>query len=309
MQENMDISASERARTGKKCTWVGFFVNALLSVLKIFAGIAGHSGAMIADGIHSASDFVTDIIVIAFLGVTAKEPDRHHSYGHGKYETFATFLISIALFAVALFLLVEAVEKIAAALNGAVLVRPTCLALVMAAVSVIVKEILFRYTYNVGMKIDSATVVANAWHHRSDSFSSIAALAGIAGAMFLGEEWRILDPIVAMIVSIFIIVVAVKISIPAVRKLLESSLPEDVNCMVENTIAETPGVKSFHRFRSRKNGTLCVFDFHIQVDPDITITEAHNICSNVEKRIAELYPNCIVNAHIEPYLPKVQPKN
>lgn len=303
MQENIELSASERADAGKKCTWVGFCVNALLSVLKIMAGVFGHSGAMIADGIHSASDFVTDIIVIAFLGVTARKPDRRHSYGHGKFETFATFLISVALFAIALFLFKEATEKIVAALNGTVLMRPTYLALSMAAVSVVAKEILFRYTRNVGVKINSATVIANAWHHRSDSFSSIAAFAGIAGAMFLGEDWRILDPIVALLVSIFIVVVAVKLSVPAISELLESSLPEEINEMVGKTISETPGVKSFHRFRSRKNGIHSVFDFHIQVNPDISVTEAHDISSDVEARIGKIIPHSITNVHIEPYHP------
>ena len=301
MQTEQRLSASERAAAGKKCTWVGFCVNALLSVLKIAAGILGCSGAMIADGIHSASDFVTDIIVIAFLGVTARKPDKHHSYGHGKFETFATFLISIALFAVAAFLFVDALKKIISSLNGAVLMRPTYLALSMAAVSVVAKEILFRYTQKIGKKIDSATVIANAWHHRSDSFSSIAAFAGIAGAMFLGDRWRILDPAVALLVSCFIVFVAVKLSVPAVSELLEASLPDSVNTKVGGIISGTPGVKSYHRYRSRKNGTFCVFDFHIQVDPDITVTAAHNISSDVEARIHQIYPLSVINVHIEPY--------
>ena len=193
--------AMARAARAKKVTWVGFWVNVVLSVAKIIAGIVGRSGAMIADGVHSISDFVTDIIVIVFIGVSAKGENTRFRYGHGKFETFATMLISFALFAVAVGLFWTSFNQIVDALNGKVLPRPEMVALVMAFVSVVAKEWLFHYTRVAGEQMNSMALVANAWHHRSDAFSSIAVLVGIGCAMFLGERWRVLDPIAAATVS------------------------------------------------------------------------------------------------------------
>ena len=171
--------AMARAARAKKVTWVGFWVNVVLSVAKIIAGIVGRSGAMIADGVHSISDFVTDIIVIVFIGVSAKGENTRFRYGHGKFETFATMLISFALFAVAVGLFWTSFSQIVDALNGKVLPRPEMVALVMAFVSVVAKEWLFHYTRVAGEQMNSMALVANAWHHRSDAFSSIAVLVGI----------------------------------------------------------------------------------------------------------------------------------
>ena len=213
--------AMARAARAKKVTWVGFWVNVVLSVAKIIAGIVGRSGAMIADGVHSISDFVTDIIVIVFIGVSAKGENTRFRYGHGKFETFATMLISFALFAVAVGLFWTSFSQIVDAFNGKVLPRPEMVALVMAFVSVVAKEWLFHYTRVAGEQMNSMALVANAWHHRSDAFSSIAVLVGIGCAMFLGERWRVLDPIAAATVSVFIALVAYRLAMPSIRELLE----------------------------------------------------------------------------------------
>ena len=298
---NQPLTAEERVDIAKRCTWTGFAVNGLLSVLKILAGFIGHSGAMIADGIHSASDFITDIIVVVFIGISGKGANKEYRYGHGKFETFATFLISVALMAVAVGIFIDGFHKVVHVIDGEAIATPTMIALVMAAVSIIAKEALYQYTSRVGKQLDSAAVIANAWHHRSDAYSSIATLIGIGCAMALGDRWVVLDPLVAMVVSGFIAFVAGKIGIPAVKDLLEVSLPDEVNAEARKCIAGTEGVITFHQLRSRRNGIVFVFDFHIKVDPRITVTEAHHISSNVEKNLDAHFPNCIAYIHIEPY--------
>ena len=270
-----------RAARAKKVTWVGFWVNVVLSVAKIIAGIVGRSGAMIADGVHSISDFVTDIIVIVFIGVSAKGENTRFRYGHGKFETFATMLISFALFAVAVGLFWTSFSQIVDAFNGKVLPRPEMVALVMAFVSVVAKEWLFHYTRVAGEQMNSMALVANAWHHRSDAFSSIAVLVGIGCAMFLGERWRVLDPIAAATVSVFIALVAYRLAM---------------------VIGGVDGVCAYHHLRTRKNGNVYIMDFHIKVDPRLTIVEAHDISKRAEAALKAKYgEQSIVNIHIEPY--------
>ena len=273
-----------RAARAKKVTWVGFWVNVVLSVAKIIAGIVGRSGAMIADGVHSISDFVTDIIVIVFIGVSAKGENTRFRYGHGKFETFATMLISFALFAVAVGLFWTSFSQIVDALNGKVLPRP------------------FHYTRVAGEQMNSMALVANAWHHRSDAFSSIAVLVGIGCAMFLGERWRVLDPIAAATVSVFIALVAYRLAMPSIRELLEVALPDDVTAEMGGVIGRVDGVCAYHHLRTRKNGNVYIMDFHIKVDPRLTIVEAHDISKRAEAALKAKYgEQSIVNIHIEPY--------
>lgn len=292
---------NERAHIIKKCTWIGFVVNGILSVLKIIAGIIGNSGAMVADGVHSVSDFITDVIVIVFIGVSSRGVNQYYRYGHGKFETFATMLISMALAVVAIGIFWSSGKKVIFALNGGVLESPSMIALWMAVISIITKEWLYRYTRKVGNNINSMAVIANAWHHRSDALSSIATLIGISGAIFLGYRWRILDPIAAMSVSVFIAVVAYRLAAPAIRELLEISLPEAVNDKIGNIITSVEGVKTYHNLRTRKNGNMYVIDFHIKVNPVATVVEAHDIASEVEQKLSDFFGASIINVHIEPY--------
>ena len=300
----MEISVdelNERAHIIKKCTWIGFAVNGVLSVFKILAGIVGNSGAMIADGVHSISDFITDVIVLVFIGVSSRGVNKYYRYGHGKFETFATLLISVALAIVAAGIFWTSGEKIVFALRGGILESPSMIALWMAVVSIVTKEWLYRYTKRVGNSLNSMAVIANAWHHRSDAFSSRATLIGISGAIFLGSRWRILDPVAAMSVSVFIVVVACRLAVPAVRELLEISLPEAVNDKIGDIITGVDVVKTFHNLRTRKNGNMHVMDFHIKVDPHATVVEAHNIASEVEAELNACFGKSIINIHIEPY--------
>ena len=305
MNETEQISDIDREKKAARVTWVGFFTNLILSAAKIVAGVVGRSSAMVADGIHSLSDFVTDFIVIIFIKISSKNEDSDHPYGHGKFETFATMLISFALFIVAIGIFYSGSVKIYEVLNGRTIERPTYLALVMAAVSIVVKEGLYWYTIIIGRKIDSPAVIANGWHHRSDAFSSIGTLIGISGAMFLGERWRILDPITSVIVGIFIIGVAYKLARPSIQELLEMSLPQEIEQKIEQKIRETPGVITFHHLRTRKNGNTFIIDMHIKVDPASSIVEAHDIATHVEVNLKAAFgKRTQVNVHIEPYQPK-----
>ncbi len=291
----------QRANEVKRCTLIGLVVNAILSALKIVAGFIGNSGAMIADGIHSVSDFATDIVVLAFVGVTARGIDKRYHYGHGKFETFATMIIAIVLFAVAVGLFWSSGESVLRSLGGEEIEAPSYFALIMAAVSIATKEILYRYTAHVGDAVKSMALVANAWHHRSDAFSSIAALVGIAGAMFLSPQWRILDPLAAMAVSVFIAIVAWRLLMPSVQELLEVSLPDDEINAIEREICQVDGVMAFHHLRTRKNGNRYIIDLHIKVKPDITVVDAHDIASSVENRLKERFHGAMVYVHTEPY--------
>lgn len=305
MNETEQISDIDREKKAALVTWVGFFTNLILSAAKIVAGVVGRSSAMVADGIHSLSDFVTDFIVIIFIKISSKNEDSDHPYGHGKFETFATMLISFALFIVAIGIFYSGSVKIYEVLNGRTIERPTYLALIMAAVSIVVKEGLYWYTIIIGRKIDSPAVIANGWHHRSDAFSSIGTLIGISGAMFLGERWRILDPITSVIVGIFIIGVAYKLARPSIQELLEMSLPQEIEQNIEQKIQATPGVITFHHLRTRKNGNAFIIDMHIKVDARSSIVEAHDIATHVENNLKAAFgKHTQVNVHIEPYQPK-----
>lgn len=292
---------AQRAHEAKRITWIGFVVNLLLTIGKIAAGIIGKSGAMIADGVHSLSDFVTDVIVILFIGVSAKGKDDNHQYGHGKFETFATMLISFALFAVAIGILWSGIEKIIASLQGQTIEKPGMIALVAALVSIIVKELLYQYTIKVGKNIDSQAVIANGWHHRSDAFSSIGTLLGISGAIFLGQSWRILDPIASIVVSFFILKVAYSLATPSIKELLEEALPKETEADIIKKITGVPGVLAYHNLKTRRNGNTYIIDVHVKLDKDISFVQSHDIASAIEVTLRSHYGKSTqICVHTEP---------
>lgn len=299
----MDDFKQERAAVTAKVTWVGVAVNCVLSVGKVLAGIFGRSGAMIADGIHSVSDFITDFIILFFLKLSSKEHDIDHRYGHGKFETFSTFLVSVILLAVGVMLAKEGAEKIVVWAKGGTLERPGLIAAIAAVISIISKELLYRYTVRAGRSINNDAVIANAWHHRSDAFSSIGVLVGILGARFLGERWAILDPIACVVVSVFIFIAAIKILIPAINELVDHCLPDNEEKLITDTIMGVDGVRDMHHLRTRKSGNLRIMDVHIKVDPDITVDAGHEIASNVERALDEAFDHIPImkSIHIEPY--------
>lgn len=304
MNNNKVASNNERTESAVRITWIGFFVNFILSCGKIAAGYFGRSSAMIADGIHSFSDFVTDLIVIVFVRIAGKGRDEGHQYGHGKFETLATLIISFLLLFVAIGLFYDGITKVIDSINGTVLDKPSYMALAAALVSVITKEWLFRITAKEGKKTNNQAVIANAWHHRSDAFSSIGTFIGIAGAIFLGDKWRVLDPIACIIVSLLIFKVGIDLMKPAFAELLESSLPPETEEEIGRIIMDVQGVKRYHNLKTRKSGNYYIIDVHIKVDPAITIVAAHDIATDVEHSIKERWGSATqIMVHTEPYFP------
>ena len=285
----------------KRCTLVGMACDVCLSALKIITGIIGHSSAILADGIHSISDTVTDGLVYAMVRLSGKGIDERYRYGRGKYETLAAFLISILLVVVACGLLSEGVKDVWAALKGEILERPRTIALAVGIVAVLVKEGLYHYTRLKGRKTSSKALAAYAWHHRADALSTAATLVGVSGAMFLGERWRVLDPIAAIAVSVLILVLAYRLGRPAVEELLEVSLPQSERDKIAEIVTGTPGVKAYHNLRTRRNGNLRVVDIHIKTDGDLTVNQSHDITREIERRLSESMGDVMTNIHVEPY--------
>ena len=303
MNTKHDIDQSDARVVGiaRHVTWVGFWINAALGVLKVIAGILGRSSAMVADGIHSFSDFVSDIIVLIFVGISRRKANTEYQYGHGKFETFATMLLALVLGIVGVMFFIEGWEKTWSALHGGVLERPTWLALSMALASIASKEWLYRYTLKTGKTVNSQAVIANAWHHRSDAISSAGTLAGVAGAIFLGPHWRILDPLAAMAVSIFIIKSGYDIIKPAANELLESSLPEEQEKEIRTFVESVPGIDNVHNLRTRRIGNCIAVDMHVNMDGTLSLNEAHSKATVAEKAIKHRFgENAIVTIHMEP---------
>ena len=284
-----------------RVTVVGSVVNFLLLVFKFFAGIVGHSAAMLADAVHSLSDFITDIIVIVFVRISAKPEDEGHDYGHGKYETLATAIIGIFLLFVGFGIFWNGASSIYRFLQGGSLQEPGILALVAALVSIVFKEVLYQYTVFKGRKLNSQAVVANAWHHRSDAFSSIGTAIGIGGAIVLGESWSVLDPMAAVVVSFFIMKVAVQLLKPCVDELTEKSLPDEIEKEICLITENTPGVSAIHNLRTRRIGNHYAIEMHIRMDGHLTLYEAHAKASVIENKLKEKYGNeTHVGIHVEP---------
>ena len=295
------MTSNEREKEIYKVTIVGSFVNFLLLIFKFVSGIVGHSAAMIADAVHSLSDFVTDILVLVFVKISSKPADKDHRYGHGKFETLATAIIGAVLLAVGIGIFYQGVTSIYAVYNGQVLPSPGYIALIAAAVSIVSKEAVYWYTVIKGKKLNSQAVVANAWHHRSDAFSSIGTLLGIGGAILGGEKWAVLDPIAAVVVSIFIVKVAISILNGSLQELLEHALPKTVQEEIKQLILSVDGVSEPHHLRTRRVGSNYAIEVHIRMDGNLSLNEAHHITSLVEKKLKEKYgEGTNLSVHAEP---------
>lgn len=292
---------SDEFKIIRRVTLVGLWINVALVVAKLFFGYTGNSDALVADGYHSVSDFITDFIVIVFVATAYKAADREHPYGHGKYETAATVLISLILLGVGLFIGYEGVAALVGTLYGETLPRPDTMTLYVAVVSILAKEFCYRYTIMYGRRLDSSALRANAWHHRSDAISSIATVVGVSLAVFMGEDWRIMDPIASIVIAVMIAVSALKIAMPSINELLEISLPEQTLRDMHREIKSVPGVLKVHNLRSRRNGHSYIVDVNIHVDPEITVRQGHAISTAVERRLQEHYgSDMITYVHIEP---------
>ena len=290
-----------RDRRIYRITLTGSIVNILLLVFKFIAGILGNSTAMIADAIHSLSDFLTDIIVIVFVRLSSKPADHDHDYGHRKYETLATSVIGMALAVVAFMLGKDGIEKIIYALQGNQLESPGIIAFWAAILSIVLKEWIFRATRKVAKEENSKALEANAWHHRSDALSSIGTAVGIGGAVMLGNNWAILDPIAAIVVCILIIVTAFKIIRQASGELLEESLPKDIEDRIEQIAYQDPLVSDIHKLHTRRIGNIIAIEMHLRMPSDVTLAESHIHANSIEKSLKQEFGNGThIMLHIEP---------
>ena len=284
-----------------RVTLTGSVVNLLLVGLKAVAGLVGHSAAMISDAVHSLSDFVTDIVVLVFVRVSARPQDEDHDYGHGKYETLATLFIGLALAAAAVGIVVSGAGKLARWLQGEDLPAPGKIALWAALGSIVAKELLFQYTRLKGKHLDSRALEANAWHHRSDALSSVGTAIGIGGAILLGSRWTVLDPLASIVVGAMLVKVAWDLLGPSFGELTDSSLPADMEQEMMDIIRGVPGVEDPHNLRTRRIGNRIAAEVHIRLDGALPLSEAHEKASEVERRFKERFgAQSHVIVHMEP---------
>lgn len=293
--------SSDREKQITRVTLEGALINIALVVFKLVAGVVGRSSAMIADGVHSMSDLLTDAVVIIMARLSSRPQDTDHDYGHGKYETLATAIIGMALFVVGLGICYGGLVKIVAALHGTRLPQPGWIALVAALLSIVLKEWAYRFTVRVGRRVGSESVVANAWHHRSDALSSVGTAIGIGGAILLGPSWTVLDPIAALIVSILIMHTAWQLTRDSMGELLEKSLPESVEADIQHTVMDDPMLSDIHHLRTRRIGSHIAVEMHVRMPGDITLRQAHEHASQAEQRLRNRFGReTFISIHMEP---------
>lgn len=291
----------EREREIYKVTLVGSAANVLLTVFKFVAGIVGHSAAMTADAVHSLSDLLTDAIVLVFVRISGKPEDCGHDYGHGKFETFATTIIGLALAAVAVGIGWKAIESMLFWYHGGTLPAPGMLALWAALVSVILKELVYQYTVRRSKVLNSPAVEANAWHHRSDALSSLGTMLGIGGAILLGERWTVLDPLAGLVVSFFILRVAWKLLKGGFDELMEASLPDEIEREILAIVTSFPDVRDPHHLRTRRIGSRYAIELHIRMDGSLPLAAAHARTCEIEQALkARFGEKTHITLHVEP---------
>ena len=284
-----------------KVTLVGSVGNVALLTFKFIAGILGHSSAMIADAVHSLSDFITDVVVLVFVSISAKPQDRSHDYGHGKYETIATFLIGLALVAAATGIVVSGCLKLIAWWGGEALSAPGWIALWAALLSIVIKELIYQYTARKGKQLDSPVMIANAWHHRSDALSSIGAAVGIGGAIWLGQRWTVLDPLASIIVGLMLVRVAWELLKTSSADLTECSLPEETEQEIENIIQSFADVQEPHNLRTRRIGNRVAIEAHVRMDGSLPLHIVHERATTIERKLKERFgEQTHVTLHMEP---------
>lgn len=290
-----------REREIYKVTLVGSAANVLLTVFKFVAGIVGHSAAMTADAVHSLSDLLTDAVVLLFVRISSKPEDKDHDYGHGKYETLATTIIGLALAAVAMGLGWKAIEALLSWYGGGTLEAPGMLALWAAVVSIVIKELVYQYTVHRGKDLNSPAVEANAWHHRSDALSSLGTLAGIGGAILLGDRWTVLDPIAGLVVSLFILHVAWMLLKGGFSELLEASLPDEVEREILAIVTSFPDVSDPHHLRTRRIGSRYAIELHIRMDGQMPLAASHARTCEIERALKDRFgERTLITLHVEP---------
>lgn len=291
----------DRQKETYRVTIAGSIINILLLAFKFAAGILGHSAAMIADAIHSLTDFVTDAIVLVFVRLGSKPTDRDHDYGHGKYETLASAIIGVSLLVVGMMICYSGVTKTYHAMCGEPLQQPGFIALAAAVASVVLKEWAYRFTVRVGRRCHSEAVVANAWHHRSDALSSVGTTVGIGGAIILGEKWAVLDPLTAIVVSFFIMKAAWSVLSKAVGELTDGSLPKETEDEIEKIVSEDNDVSVVHNLCTRRIGNRIAIEMHVRMPGETSLYVAHLHATEIEQRLKQRFgADTHISIHLEP---------
>lgn len=291
----------DRQKETYRVTIAGSIINILLLAFKFAAGILGHSAAMIADAIHSLSDFVTDAIVLVFVRLGSKPTDHDHDYGHGKYETLASAIIGVSLLVVGMMICYSGVTKTYHAMCGEPLQQPGFIALAAAVASVVLKEWAYRFTVRVGRRCHSEAVVANAWHHRSDALSSVGTTVGIGGAIILGEKWAVLDPLTAIVVSFFIMKAAWSVLSKAVDELTDGSLPKETEDEIEKIVNEDKDVSVVHNLCTRRIGNRIAIEMHVRMPGETSLYVAHCHATEIEQRLKQRFgADTHISIHLEP---------
>ena len=284
-----------------KVTLIGSAGNAMLLIFKFVAGILGNSSAMIADAVHSLSDFVTDLLVLVFVSISAKPQDESHDYGHGKFETIASFLIGLALVAAAIGIIVSGIMKLWDWWGGAQLEPPGWIAFWAAMLSILIKELLYQYTARRGRVLDSQVMIANAWHHRSDALSSIGAALGIGLAIWLGQRWTVLDPVASVVVGLMLVKVAYELLKMTIGELTEQSLPAETEQEIEQIIHSFPDVREPHNLRTRRIGNRIAIEAHVRMDGQLPLNTVHERATTIERKLKERFgQKTHVTLHMEP---------
>ncbi|MDH5662217.1 MAG: cation-efflux pump [Elusimicrobiota bacterium] len=290
----MIYSLDERFRKSKTVSWIGIWANLLLTIFKIFAGIWGRSQAMLSDGFHSLSDIFASILALTSVKISEKPVDKDHPYGHGKAESIAALCISLILFGMAIVLSYRALS----AIFLKILIVPGLLPLWAALVSILVKELMFRHAHYIGKKFDNLAVLAMAHDHRADAVSSVAALAGIAGAR-LG--YAVLDPLAGFLVALFILKMGIDIFRPSLGELMDTSLPEDFIDEIKKVTLTIEEIREIDDVKTRRIGWRSSIDLSVKIDADRSIEEGHQISDKIEKLLLQKLKNIgNIMIHINP---------
>jgi len=291
-----------RKKKAKQATIISFIINTILTTIKIFTGVVGKSGAMIADGVHSLSDLITDIIVLISIHMAAKPADEDHNYGHGKYETIATFLVGVALLIAGFNIFKGGGISIIGYIKGEHMDSPSSIVLAVALLSVIIKEILYHYTVRIGKEIASDAIIANAYHQRSDAFSSLGVLISSFLIFLLGNQFVFLDAIAQILVSIFLFKAAIIILKSSLNQLTDSSLEKESIGHIKGVLDSNEFVLEYHNLKTRKIGEYYAIDVHILVDSNLTVSKSHDITVDLEYKIKKILSNnMIISIHVEPF--------
>lgn len=282
-------------------TLSGSVGNIILLTFKFVAGFVGNSSAMIADAVHSLSDFLTDIVVLVFVRISTKPQDESHDYGHGKFETIASLFIGLALMGAAVGIIFAGGIQLVRWFHGEQLQPPGLLALWAALLSIIIKETLYQYTIRRGKALQSQAMIANAWHHRSDAFSSIAAAIGIGGAILMGNSWAVLDPLASIIVGLMLVKVATELLKTSIGELTECSMPIETENEILSLIQSFPDVQQPHNLRTRRIGNRMAIEVHLRMDGTLPLTVVHERASVIERKLKERFgQHTHITIHMEP---------